>query len=63
LFTAITAVEVAFGLAMLAGAIHFGRLDNEYLAWVLCVKAAGFLGLAALSTQDLLPRAQPAARA
>jgi hypothetical protein len=58
LFLVITVVELALGMLMLGGAIYFGRHAMEYIAWVLVVKAAGFLGLAALSTSDLLPREQ-----
>lgn len=56
LFTAITGVEVALGSAMLGGAIYFVRIDMAYVAWVLLVKAVGFLGLAAFSALDLWPR-------
>lgn len=56
LFAAITAVEVVLGGVMLAGAIHFEQQGLESIAIVLLVKACGFLGLALISTGDLLPR-------
>jgi cellulose synthase/poly-beta-1,6-N-acetylglucosamine synthase-like glycosyltransferase len=56
LFTAITVVEVAIGLGMLGGALYFGRNAMLAVALILLVKSIGFLGLAALSTSDLLPR-------
>jgi hypothetical protein len=55
-FAAITAVEVVLGGVMLAGAIHFEQQGLESIAIVLLVKACGFLGLAFISTGDLLPR-------
>lgn len=61
MFTAITVIEIAIGLVMLGGAFYFQRNEMLALAVVLLVKAAGFLGVAALSTPDLLPR--PATRA
>ncbi len=57
MFLAITVIEVALGLAMLGGALYFGRNDMLPVAGTLLIKAAGFLGLAALSTPDLFPRA------
>lgn len=60
MFTAITIIEVAIGLLMLSGAIYFQRMEMTALAMVLIVKAAGFLGMAAMSTQDLLPRSSTA---
>jgi len=56
LFTAITAVEICIGLVMLGGAFYFQRNEMLAIAAVLLVKAAGFLGVAALSAPDLLPR-------
>jgi cellulose synthase/poly-beta-1,6-N-acetylglucosamine synthase-like glycosyltransferase len=56
LFTVITLMEVALGLAMLCGAVYFGRNEMIYIAAILLVKATGFLGLAVLSAPDLLPR-------
>ena len=57
LFTVITFVEIALGLSMLGGAVYFGRNAMIYIMVILLVKATGFLGLAALSTSDLWPRA------
>jgi cellulose synthase/poly-beta-1,6-N-acetylglucosamine synthase-like glycosyltransferase len=59
LFVGATVIEVALGLVMLAGAIHFANLDRESVAILLGIKAAGFLGLAALSIHDLRPRSAP----
>jgi cellulose synthase/poly-beta-1,6-N-acetylglucosamine synthase-like glycosyltransferase len=56
LFTVITLVEVALGLSMLCGAVYFSANAKTYIAVILLVKATGFLGLAALSAPDLLPR-------
>jgi cellulose synthase/poly-beta-1,6-N-acetylglucosamine synthase-like glycosyltransferase len=56
MFTAITIIEIAIGLVMLGGAFYFQRNEMLAIAIVLLVKAAGFLGVAALSTPDLLPR-------
>ena len=61
MFTAITVVEIVIGLVMLGGAVYFQRNEMLAIALVLLVKAAGFLGVAALSTPDLFPRS--AARA
>jgi hypothetical protein len=61
LFTAITAIEIAIGLTMLGGAYYFQHNAMLAIAAVLLIKAAGFLGVAALSTPDLLLRS--AARA
>ncbi len=60
LFAALTLVELALGLVMLGGAIHFGRHDAALLASVLVVKATGFLGIALISTSDMLPRSSEA---
>ena len=57
LFTAILLVELALGGCMLAGAAYFHREGMLLIAVVLLVKAIGFLGVAAVSTHDLLPRA------
>lgn len=57
LFVGTTFIEVALGLVMLAGAIHFAEIDRESVALLLGFKAAGFLGLAALSVHGLRPRA------
>ncbi len=56
MFTAITVIEIAIGFVMLGGAIYFQRNDMLAIAGVLLVKAVGFLGVAALSVPDLLPR-------
>jgi len=56
MFTAITAIEIAIGLTLLGGAVYFQRNAMLAIAVVLLVKAAGFLGVAALSAPDLLPR-------
>jgi cellulose synthase/poly-beta-1,6-N-acetylglucosamine synthase-like glycosyltransferase len=56
MFTAITLIEIAIGAVMLAGAVYFQHNEMLPVACVLLVKAAGFLGVAALSTPDLLPR-------
>ena len=55
LFTAILMGEVAFGACMLAGAAYFQREGMMLIAVVLLVKGIGFLGVAAMSTHDLLP--------
>ena len=60
LFTTVIAIELALGLCMLGGALYFGRLEMMAVAATLLVKASGFLGLAAFSTHDLLPRAASA---
>jgi cellulose synthase/poly-beta-1,6-N-acetylglucosamine synthase-like glycosyltransferase len=56
LFTAILLAETAFGVCMVAGAAHFQREGMLLIACVLLVKGIGFLGVAAMSTHDLLPR-------
>ena len=56
LFAAITVVELVLGGLMLGGAIYFEQHDLESIAIVLLVKATGFIGLALISTSDLLPR-------
>ncbi len=56
LFLGLTCVESAFGSVMLAGAVYFAALGHSLTALLLCCKATGFLGLAALSLRDLLPR-------
>ena len=53
LFAGIVMVEVALGAVMAGGAWYFAMIGAEYAAWVLAVKAAGFLGLAAFSAGDL----------
>lgn len=56
MFTAITVIETAIGLTLLTGAVYFQRNEMMQIAVVLLVKSAGFLGVAALSAPDLLPR-------
>lgn len=56
MFTAIMLIEVLIGLTMLGGALYFQRNDMLLIALVLLMNAVGFLGMAAISTQDLLPR-------
>lgn len=56
LFAAITVVELVLGVVMLAGAVYFEQHGLESIALVLLVKATGFLGIALISTGDLLPR-------
>ncbi|MDE3084167.1 MAG: glycosyltransferase [Verrucomicrobiota bacterium] len=58
LFTFITCGEIVLGLSMLAGVVYFSRNEMPYIAAILSVKATGFLGLAAMSAPDLLPRAE-----
>lgn len=55
-FTAVLCGEVALGVSMLAGAMYFQREGMLFVALVLLIKSVGFLGVAALSTHDLLPR-------
>jgi hypothetical protein len=56
LFTAVLCGEVALGACMLAGAAYFQREGMLFIALVLLIKSVGFLGVAAMSTHDLLPR-------
>jgi hypothetical protein len=56
MFTAIMFIETAIGALMLAGALYFQRNEMLPVAIVLLVKATGFLGMAALSMPDLLPK-------
>ena len=56
MFTAITVIELAIGLTLLGGAVYFQQNEMLAIAVVLLIKAAGFLGVAALSTPDLLAR-------
>jgi cellulose synthase/poly-beta-1,6-N-acetylglucosamine synthase-like glycosyltransferase len=60
LFATITLIELAVGAMMLSGAIYFGHRDMEAIALVLLLKATGFLGIACISTVDLLPRTSEA---
>jgi hypothetical protein len=63
LFSTVIAIEIVIGTGMLAGALYFGRQDMLAVAGTLLIKAIGFLGLAAMSTHDLMPRgsAEPSA--
>jgi cellulose synthase/poly-beta-1,6-N-acetylglucosamine synthase-like glycosyltransferase len=54
--TAVLCGEVALGASMLAGAAYFQHEGMLFIAVVLLIKSVGFLGVAALSTHDLLPR-------
>ena len=56
LFTAALFGEVVLGICMLAGAAYFQREGMLLIAVVLLIKGIGFLGVAAMSTHDLLPR-------
>lgn len=60
LFTAVIAIELVIGLCMLGGALYFGRRDMMTIAATLLVKSIGFLGVAAISTNDLIPRSDVA---
>ena len=56
LFAVIMLMEIALGLCMFGGAVYFGSNARNYIAAVLLVKATGFLGFAAMSAPDILPR-------
>ena len=56
LFTAILLGEISLGAGMLVGAAYFQRQGMLLVAVVLLVKAIGFLGVAVMSTHDLIPR-------
>jgi len=56
MFTAIMLIEAAIGTLMLVGALYFHRIEMVQVTTVLLVKATGFLGMAALSVPDLLPK-------
>ena len=56
LFSAILFGEVLLGVCMLAGAAYFQRAGLLLVAVVLLFAGIGFLGVAAISTHDLLPR-------
>jgi hypothetical protein len=56
-FTAILMGEVSLGVGLLAGAAYFQREGMLLIAVILLVKGIGFLGVAAMSTHELLPRA------
>ena len=55
-FTTTLCGEVTLGVCMLAGAAYFQREGMLLIAIVLLVKGIGFLGVAAISTRDLLPK-------
>ncbi len=55
-FAAILVVEVVLGVGLLAGAAYFQREGMLLIAVILLFKGIGFLGVAAMSTHDLLPR-------
>jgi cellulose synthase/poly-beta-1,6-N-acetylglucosamine synthase-like glycosyltransferase len=59
LFATITVCELALGSLMLAGAVYFEGFDLHVIAAVLLLKAVGFIGIAAVSSGDLFPRAMP----
>ena len=54
--TAVLCGELALGAGLLAGAAYFQRAGMLFIALVLLIKSLGFLGVAAVSTHDLLPR-------
>ncbi len=54
-FFVLSGVESVFGAVMLGGAVYFFRRGQPLAALLLGCKAAGFLGMAALSFRDLLP--------
>ncbi len=56
LFSTILFGEMLLGACMLAGAAHFQREGLPLVAVVLVFAGIGFLGVAAISTHDLLPR-------
>jgi cellulose synthase/poly-beta-1,6-N-acetylglucosamine synthase-like glycosyltransferase len=56
LYTAVLCGELALGACMLAGAAYFQREGMLLITLVLLIKGVGFLGVAAVSTHDLLPR-------
>jgi cellulose synthase/poly-beta-1,6-N-acetylglucosamine synthase-like glycosyltransferase len=59
LFSTVILIELVLGLGMLTGALYFGWHEMLGVAGTLLVKATGFLGLAAISTHDLIPRSTP----
>jgi len=60
MFTAIMVFEALIGFLMLGGALYFGRNAMIGVAIALLVKSIGFLGVAALSGSDLIPRSSVA---
>ena len=57
MFGAITTAEVALGVLMLGGCVHFANEGSIGIAVLLGFKACGFLGLASMSLLDLWPSA------
>lgn len=55
-FAGVALVELALGGLMLAGAVHFGVIGQEVFAFILALKAGGFLSLALASVGGLWPR-------
>jgi cellulose synthase/poly-beta-1,6-N-acetylglucosamine synthase-like glycosyltransferase len=55
-FTTVLLGEVVLGVGLVAGAVYFQREGTLLSAAVLLLEGIGFLGVAALSTHDLLPR-------
>jgi hypothetical protein len=60
MFAAIMCFEALIGFMMLGGALYFGRNAMLAVSIALMVKSIGFLGVAALSGSDLIPRSTPA---
>lgn len=59
-FLGVVAAELVIGAILTAGAVYFGLADRETLALVLGLKAAGFIGMAIYSMEDVRPRIQAA---
>jgi cellulose synthase/poly-beta-1,6-N-acetylglucosamine synthase-like glycosyltransferase len=60
MFAAIMCFEAFIGFMLLGGALYFGHNAMLSVAIALMIKAVGFLGVAALSGSDLIPRSSPA---
>ncbi len=56
LLTGVTAVELGIGALLLTGAVHFLGEGYRYLAWVLAIKAVGFIGFGVITLLDQLRR-------
>lgn len=54
-FTTVLLGEVALGVVLVTGAAYFQRTGGLLSALVLLVNGLGFLGMAAVSTHDMLP--------
>ncbi len=54
-YTAVLCGEALLGAVLLAGAAYFQRAGGPLSALVLLINGLGFLGMAAMSTHDLLP--------